>query len=125
MRSPRGDQKRSRSHRSRSRSKDRSTRKREDRIKWIEAGMGGRGMRSPRGDQKRSRSHRSRSRSKDRSIRKQTQILTKHPGHQNLLKYYCEICDVYASGQTTYDLHLNGRKHKEELTKTNISSRRT
>jgi hypothetical protein len=29
---------------------------------------------------------------------------------------YCEVCDVYASGQKTYDLHLNGRKHKEKQT---------
>ena len=30
-----------------------------------------------------------------------------------LSKYYCEVCYVYANCQKTYDLHLNGGKHKE------------
>ena len=35
----------------------------------------------------------------------------------NLFKYYCEVCDVYAHCQKSYDLHLNGRKHKEKQIK--------
>ena len=31
----------------------------------------------------------------------------------NLSKYYCKVCNVYAYCQKTFDLHLNGRKHKE------------
>ena len=34
--------------------------------------------------------------------------------NSNVRKYYCEVCDVYARCQKTYDLHLNGRKHKEK-----------
>ena len=31
----------------------------------------------------------------------------------DLFKYYCKVCNVYAYCQKTFDLHLNGRKHKE------------
>ena len=36
-------------------------------------------------------------------------------GHWNskIDPYRCEVCNVYANCQKTYDLHLNGRKHKE------------
>jgi len=30
----------------------------------------------------------------------------------NLSTYFCEVCKIYANCQKTYDLHLNGRKHK-------------
>ena len=52
------------------------------------------------------------SRSKERSTRKRTPI--KVNANPNLRKYFCDVCDVYASCQKTYDLHLNGRKHKEK-----------
>ena len=56
-----------------------------------------------------------------KNLRKSNPNLFKYycKANPNMYKYYCEVCNVYANCQKTYDSHLNGRKHKENIRKSN------